>query len=112
MENNFKSYTVWLEVKTTHDFAGHTSIHGIGNIFDGALGIYDRLLWLVVGLWLRLKLLNKNMSDFWISAFRVCDRLILFMVCFAHRQDKKINFDFEEVGAKNIDMGIISLGLS
>ena len=46
--NNFESYTVLLEVKTTRDFAGHTSIHGIGNIFDGALGIYDRLLWLLV----------------------------------------------------------------
>ena len=46
--NNFESYTVSLEVKTTHDFAGHTSIHGIGNIFDSALGIYDRLIWLAV----------------------------------------------------------------
>ena len=32
------------------------------------------------------------------------------MVCFAHRQDKHFNFDFdrnEEVGNKNIDMGNI-----
>ena len=60
--NNFESYTVLLEVKTTHDFAGHTSIHGIGNIFDGALGIYDRLLWLVVGFFLdRDKILRPRL---------------------------------------------------
>ena len=60
--NNFESYTVLLEVKTTHDFAGHTSIHGIGNIFDSALGIYDRLLWLVVGFFLdRDKILRPRL---------------------------------------------------
>ena len=35
-------------MNTTQDFAGHTSIHGIGHIFDRAMGAYDRLLWLAV----------------------------------------------------------------
>ena len=62
MENNFECYTLSFEVKTTHDFAGHTSIHGISNIFDGALGIYDRLLWLVVGFFLdRDKILRPRL---------------------------------------------------
>ena len=37
-----------FQVNTTNDFASRTSIHGIGHIFDRAMGAYDRLLWLVV----------------------------------------------------------------
>ena len=43
-----KSWQEQSKVNTTKDFAGHTSIHGIGYIFDQAMGVYDRLLWLAV----------------------------------------------------------------
>ena len=34
--------------KTTTEFASRSSIHGIGYIFDRELGIFDRVLWLLV----------------------------------------------------------------
>ena len=34
--------------KTTENYASRTSIHGIGYIFDRELGIFDRVLWLLV----------------------------------------------------------------
>ena len=35
-------------VRTTEEFASHTTVHGISYIFDRSLPIADRLLWLVV----------------------------------------------------------------
>ena len=34
--------------KTTTEYASRSSIHGIGYIFDRELGIFDRVLWLLV----------------------------------------------------------------
>ena len=34
--------------KTTTEYASQSSIHGIGYIFDRELGIFDRVLWLLV----------------------------------------------------------------
>ena len=34
--------------QTTENYASRTSIHGIGYIFDRELGIFDRVLWLLV----------------------------------------------------------------
>ena len=35
-------------IETTEEYASRSSIHGIGYIFDRALNIIDRLLWLFV----------------------------------------------------------------
>ena len=34
--------------QTTEEYASRSSIHGIGYIFDRELGIFDRVLWLLV----------------------------------------------------------------
>ena len=34
--------------QTAEEYAGHSSIHGIGYVFDRQLGFLDRLLWLLV----------------------------------------------------------------
>ena len=34
--------------KTTSEYASRSSIHGIGYIFDREIGIFDRVLWLLV----------------------------------------------------------------
>ena len=34
--------------QTTEEYASHSSIHGIGYIFDKGLSMVDRLLWLFV----------------------------------------------------------------
>ena len=34
--------------KTTTEYASRSSIHGIGYIFDRELGIFDRVIWLLV----------------------------------------------------------------
>ena len=34
--------------QTTEEYASHSSIHGIGYIFDKELSLVDRLLWLFV----------------------------------------------------------------
>ena len=34
--------------RTTYDFAGATTIHGIAYVFDRAIKVLDRLLWLFV----------------------------------------------------------------
>ena len=36
--------------QTAEEYASHTSIHGIGYVFDQELGHLDRLLWLLVTL--------------------------------------------------------------
>ena len=35
-------------IQTTEDYAGRSSIHGIGYLFDRDLNLVDRLLWLLV----------------------------------------------------------------
>ena len=34
--------------QTATEYAGRSSIHGIGYIFDRELGIFDRVLWLLM----------------------------------------------------------------
>ena len=34
--------------RTVEDYAGHTSIHGVGYVFDKEAGHLDRVLWLLV----------------------------------------------------------------
>ena len=53
--------------KTAEDYAGRTSIHGIGYIFDKELGVVERLLWtaLVLGFLGLSVLLTSNIWTQW-----------------------------------------------
>ena len=50
--------------KTTSEYASRSSIHGIGYIFDRELGIFDRVLWLLVVLAF-LAVAAKITKNFW-----------------------------------------------
>ena len=49
-------------VKTTEDFAGRTTVHGIGYVFDPSLNFIDRMFWLAVKILtiIKLKVLKKK----------------------------------------------------
>ena len=50
--------------KTTTEYASQSSIHGIGYIFDRELGIFDRVLWLLIVLAF-LAVAAKITKNFW-----------------------------------------------
>ena len=53
-------------VKTTEDFAGRTTVHGIGYVFDPSLNFIDRTLWLAVKILtiIKLKVLKSYSGGF------------------------------------------------